>query len=498
MRMKHWFRVHLLGAFVVFGASACGGDDSSGSVSPGTGHTPDAAIAGDGGDTQEGPDGSDAGASDGASTGKPDATLGGDADAGAVVPSEDGGVLDATVPSDAGDATAPQGLDARSDDGDAADARVEDAGASDAQGATSDDATAEAASRDAALDAGASDDAAQTASVAYAYVGTYLGGIWPYSIVTSTGVPTLLGDAAVDFGAEINSLAATPSGTLLYAVDGAGQGAIRGYRIGVGGALSPLTGFPMSMGAVPIALAIDAGGVFAYVSAADGIHVYEIIYASGTLHEVDGSPFARTVAPYYVAVDPSGRFLYGAAAGGIHIYSIAVTGTLTETSQSPAGGDSLVIGALVFHPSGRFLYASGAGGSGLNGWSVDPTTGGLMLLAGSPFSLDVTSDIFATDLAIDRTGESAFATSNSDGHLTAFDVDASTGFLSRRLVLDAGGAAYSVAVDPGGRFVFVGIDDADIFGVDAFDPVSGTLTPVQGSPFTGTGLQPQAVIVDAP
>lgn len=199
-----------------------------------------------------------------------------------------------------------------------------------------------------------------------------------------------------------------------------------------------------------------------------------------------------------MAVDPSGHFLYGAAAGGIHIYSIGVTGTLSETQQSPVGGESLVIGALVFHPSGRFLYASGAGGSGLNGWNMDATTGELTPLAGSPFSVDVTSNIFATDLAIGRTGESAFATNNSNGHLTAFDVYASTGFLSRRLVLDSGGAAYSVAVDPGGRFMLVGIDDANLFGIDLLDTESGALTPAQGSPFAGTGLQPQAVIIDAP
>src|SRR5207237_6410788 len=122
----------------------------------------------------------DAALVDGAADGNPQANApdGGLADA----PLVDGGALDATVTGD--DATAPSGPDARAD----------------------------AAADGAAPDARAANDASAEAGTAYAYVGTFLAGIWGYSIDTSTGTPTLIGDAAVDFGAQIYSLAVYPGG----------------------------------------------------------------------------------------------------------------------------------------------------------------------------------------------------------------------------------------------------------------------------------------------
>ena len=50
---------------------------------------------------------------------------------------------------------------------------------------------------------------------------------------------------------------------------------------------------------------------------------------------------------------------------------------------------------------------------------------------------------------------------------------------------------YSVAVDPAGRFVYVGNDDANLLSVVSLDPATGALAPIADSPFAVNGLQPE-------
>jgi 6-phosphogluconolactonase (cycloisomerase 2 family) len=385
----------------------------------------------------------------------------------------DGSVDDATAPFDA---SAP---DASTPDASGVDATVSD-------GAPADGPSAEGGATDADSSAALNDGGA--GQVAYAYVGTFLGGLWGFAIDTATGQPQQIGDAALHTG-TVYGLAADPNASLLYGLDG--TAAIRGYRMGDGGELTALQGFPMATNTPPSTIAIDQGGVYAYVGAGDGIHVYEIIAASGALQEVQNSPFARDTSPYYLAVSPSGRSLYAMGAG-IRGYTIAADGTLTELAVD--AGVPNPFGALVLHPSGAFLYSSGGG---VYGWRVDPTTGALSPLPGSPFSTDVSSDTGATDLAFDSTGRFGYATSFATGHLTEFDVDAATGFLTPRAPAKSSGA-YSVAVDPGGSFVLVGNDDEDAFSIFRLDPTTGALTPSTGSPFPGTGLQPEPLVVRLP
>jgi 6-phosphogluconolactonase len=57
-------------------------------------------------------------------------------------------------------------------------------------------------------------------------------------------------------------------------------------------------------------------------------------------------------------------------------------------------------------------------------------------------------------------------------------------------------APYSVAIDPAGRFVYVGNDDANQLSAFSLDAATGTLNPIAGSPFTANGLQPEIAVSD--
>jgi 6-phosphogluconolactonase (cycloisomerase 2 family) len=78
-------------------------------------------------------------------------------------------------------------------------------------------------------------------------------------------------------------------------------------------------------------------------------------------------------------------------------------------------------------------------------------------------------------------------------HVSGFTIDAGTGILTEvpHSPFDAKPAPYSVAVDPAGRFVYVGNDDDNHISAFAIDQATGAPTPVDHSPFDAIGLQPE-------
>ena len=127
--------------------------------------------------------------------------------------------------------------------------------------------------------------------------------------------------------------------------------------------------------------------------------------STGALSSVPGSPLSPTIhtgsSIGEPVIDPTGKFLYAGYAftvvnvgddGGVAAYSIApASGELTAVPGSPfdAGG---VPSSLTIDASGRFLIVSilprlgGQGANCLAVLSIDPGTGALTSVPGSPFS----------------------------------------------------------------------------------------------------------------
>ena len=91
-------------------------------------------------------------------------------------------------------------------------------------------------------------------------------------------------------------------------------------------------------------------------------------------------------------------------------------------SPFPAGGNplSLAVGA-----GGKFLYSANpdATNPSISGFSIDPTTGALSPLSGSPFPLPVSHYI-----ATDQTGAYLYVTSGAN--IVGYAIDATTGALT--------------------------------------------------------------------
>ena len=137
---------------------------------------------------------------------------------------------------------------------------------------------------------------------------------------------------------------------------------------------------------------------------------FSIDSATGALSAVPGSPVSTMISISTLtnmAIDPTGKFLYasyGSAtnsfAGGLAAFSIdSSTGALTALPGSPfsVGGRPT---SVAIDASGKFLIVSvvpEAVGNCLDVLSIDPGTGALALVPGSPFGPAAPCGFVATD-----------------------------------------------------------------------------------------------------
>jgi 6-phosphogluconolactonase (cycloisomerase 2 family) len=328
------------------------------------------------------------------------------------------------------------------------------------------------------------------------FVATYLGGLSSFTVDDSTGRPDPTAGSPVDVGAQLYALTIHPSGRFVYATD------LRGRLIAY--AISPATGTPahlpgspVTIGSAAIAAAIDPSGRFLYIGDQQSLHVFAVDQVTGAVTAIPDSPFDLGGQPCTIAFHPSGRFLFASfgaigpeAHGGIRTFALdATSGAPTEVSGSPFLTDNVRGGGVVLHPNGQFLYVGSF--NKLSGFLVDQDAGSLTPLPGFPTG-GGNSDATAVDVALDPRGRYLYAT-DILGSVYGYAIDAGTGMLSALpgSPFDGGPLPYSVAVDPAGRFVYVGNDDANLLSVFSLDPVTGALAPIADSPFTVNGLQPE-------
>lgn len=252
------------------------------------------------------------------------------------------------------------------------------------------------------------------------------------------------------------------------------------------GQATPAPGSPFPVGGNAEGVAADPLGRFLYVTVnkvtppvETFVRSFRIDAASGSLTPV-GSQVPTGVAPVSVAVEPRGRFVYVAAgqnSGTVWAYAIdPATGGLTGVPGSPfAAGDGPA--TLAIDPTGRFLYVTNNFGSSISGFAIDGTTGALAPLPGSPYGT-----VFPSGLAIDPSGRFLYTTGNDT--VRAFGIDRTTGTLAPvGSPRPTGRNPISVAVHPEGIAVYTADLLSDTLSGYAVDPGTGALTTaLAGSP----------------
>jgi 6-phosphogluconolactonase len=184
---------------------------------------------------------------------------------------------------------------------------------------------------------------------------------------------------------------------------------------------------------------------------------------------------------YAAFVTPNG----GGPGGHILPLTInATSGALTALNPVLGPGNAVTV---VADPSNKFLYSSDFNTGTVYGYSIDPKSGNLKAVSGSPYSTQFSGN--GGPIAIDPGGKFVFFVADPQGDIVTFMRNPSDGTLtpsSAPAVLDTN-QPFWLVVDPAAKFLYAA-DQSDPNGgeisVFAIDSTTGALTSVAGSPFT--------------
>ncbi len=231
---------------------------------------------------------------------------------------------------------------------------------------------------------------------------------------------------------------------------------------------------------------------FVYVAnqGSNNISAYRADAESGGLSLIGTFPVG--VQPRGIGVDPSGQFLFVANQGSGDVSAFRIvptTGALTSIPGSPFPAGPAPNGVRV-EPSGRFLYVTNcfssncyeASSGNIAGYSINGDTGVLTTIEGSPFS----AGAGPAELAVDASGQFAYAANRGSDNVSAYTIGAVTGVLRQvnGSPFSAGRSPFGVTTHPTAPLVYVTNVRSNDIWVYAIE-TSGALTPIGGSPFLG-------------
>jgi 6-phosphogluconolactonase len=346
-----------------------------------------------------------------------------------------------------------------------------------------------------------------------AYVTTLGSGVFAYDVDPAGGALTPLQGSPFPAGADGFGVTATPDRQHLY-VSNYGDSNLAAFDIAAGsGALSPGAGSPFGT-RNPVLSAVTPNGDFLYVAndasttpASPGsVSGFAIDRGTGGLTPVPGSPVAATdPGPFGPVVSPDGEFLYVSntgnsptQAGSVSAFQIDPdTGRLTELQGSPYAAE-IAPGGVAMTPDGRRLYVANGESSTVSAFNRDEATGALTPISGSPFSVGTGEP---TGVAITPDGRHLYTANGSmsvptDNRVWAFSIDQGSGALT-----GVPGSPYAAGVGP--QFIAITGDGAHLYVTNngsqdisgyAIDATSGALSALAGSPFA-TGTNPLGIAI---
>ncbi len=149
------------------------------------------------------------------------------------------------------------------------------------------------------------------------------------------------------------------------------------------------------------------------------------IESDGRLRHLGHIPLRKS--PPAVVVDPSGRFVLAIskAEGLINVFRLdPASGDLTPVSGSPFETGARSPFDIVFHPAGRFVYVAARFG-GVGAYAFDGESGALMSLPGSPFKAQKRT----RSVVMHPSGRFIYAVNGYSNSVSAYAIDPQSGVL---------------------------------------------------------------------
>jgi 6-phosphogluconolactonase (cycloisomerase 2 family) len=311
-----------------------------------------------------------------------------------------------------------------------------------------------------------------------------------YTIDASTGTLKAIAGSPFKGGNTNDSVAVDPSGRFAYTANFNGSNTSAYTINAVSGSLKKISGSPFAAGSDPQSVTVDPSDRFVYVANffSNNISGYSIDSSTGALTALSASPYdtGTNTEPFSVAIDPSGVFLCAANTlkGTVECFSIdPAAGNLTAISAAFAGTSPE---SVAVDPSGRFVYVANMGSNSISAYTIAPGTAALTQLTGSPY----TAGTAPVSVVVDPSGRFVYAANNGNGaassfNVSAYTIDPTTGALTEisGSPFAAGSFPRSVTVDPSGNFVYVTNSDDNDVSAYTIDQSSGALTVNTAGPF---------------
>ena len=322
-----------------------------------------------------------------------------------------------------------------------------------------------------------------------------------YRVDATTGALTVVG-MPIATGASPSAMVAVDYGyygnRFVY-VGNEGSNDVSAFAVNSAtGALTAVPGSPFAAGTDPKAMTFDGrSNLYGANAGSDTLSAYAIDPNTGALTPLSPATIATGKGPTSIVVGPDGSVIYVANHGGSNDISAFYSGLIpVPGSPFPAGGNPL---SLALGAGGKLLYSANPDAThpSISGFSIDPATGALSPLNGSPFPLPVSHY-----MAIEQTGIQAGSLSSptsgylyvtTDASIVGYAFDWTTGALTALpgFPVAAGANANSVNI-VGDQFLYVANDGAANISGFTLDLLTGALTPMAGSPFPA-GNHPQFI-----
>ena len=346
------------------------------------------------------------------------------------------------------------------------------------------------------------------ATARFAYVSNYDDlTISAFTINPTDGSLALVAGSPFATGAQqLFALTISPSGKFLVAADGLASTVLVFGIDPTSGALTQVAGSPFAteVGAGTSGVGFDKTGSYLYAAnySTNNVSAFSVNADTGALTAVAGSPFAGADGATTVVVDPSGKFalVTDFTTNAVSVFSIdSTSGALTPVTGSPFSNgsqDSPI--DIDFGAEGKFVYVSNLGtnpdgsfnlsDTSLSGFSLNPSTGELVALTGSPFAIPENGFI-----ATNQPGSVVYVPTLAN--LSAYSIDATSGALAQ-----VAGSPYAlgtdtseVTVERSGRFVYVTNSGENTVTGYAVDASTGALAVIPSSPVSA-GAYPYNIV----
>ncbi len=332
------------------------------------------------------------------------------------------------------------------------------------------------------------------------------GSVLLLNIDGATGVITMGAQTPQVENSSPTGLALLSSKKFLYVANSRAN-TISIFNVASDGTLT-LSGTPIPAGgSSPNAMVIDPTGKYLLVTnnLTDDVSVFSIDASSGALSLV-GSPVFANASPTEILITPSGKFVYVTNPGlGMVTAFTFSNGVLQQMPTSPVLSGAGAFG-LAVDGSGRFLYVANPSApnpslnttGNISGFDIDPNTGALTQMLGSPFTSG-TSTVSSgpSALTLDPFGRFIYATAAGSSYsIWCFMITPTNGQLvpvtNSPFSLAAGGLF--ALIDPSGNYFYTGTQSGNGIAGYTYNSSTGAPTAISGSPFS-TGTPPGKMVL---